>query len=165
MRYHLLLLSVFLLLIVSCTRNDDQRAFEQSAYQRPQGITETNNLGEIQNDDEDDWRISPLFEGLIRISPPFPNPVVTNQAITFEIDVTGVQAISGLEVIVWFNTNRFNTVYFDNQSPLPPGLTTFQINPLELSEFGTVESARGTHRVIIFDGNQQMISYGDIRVE
>ncbi|MFN1834292.1 hypothetical protein AB2B38_003430 [Balneola sp. MJW-20] len=165
MQRNLFLLSALIILFAGCTRNDDQRAFEQQAYQPASGITQTNALGEVLSTDEDDWRTSPLFEGLINISPPFPNPARTNQAITFEIDVTGVQAVSGLEMIVWFSSNRFATIYFDNQSPLPPGLTTFQINPIELSEFGTIETARGTHRVILFDGNQQMISYGDIRVE
>ncbi|MEX2364644.1 MAG: hypothetical protein WD597_13520, partial [Balneolaceae bacterium] len=57
-----------------------------------------------------------------------------------------------------------NVLYFITET-LQPGLTTFQINPLELGESPVPESARGLHRVHIFDGRGQLISYGDIMIE
>ncbi|MEX0609265.1 MAG: hypothetical protein WD016_11860 [Balneolaceae bacterium] len=151
-----------------CTRNDAQRDFEQEAYRAPNAFTETSPQGEILSLDGDDWRISPLFQGLIEIVPPFPNPSNTTSAIQFEVEVTGVQSVTGLEVIVFFDNfdprEGSNVLYFITET-LQPGLTTFQINPLELGESPVPESARGLHRVHIFDGRGQLISYGDIMIE
>lgn len=163
--YFLLLVFLF---AVSCTRNDDQREFEQEAYQIPQNFTRTTAQGQVISVDEDDWRIGPLFQGLIEIEPPFPNPSNTTTAIQFEISVTGVQSITGLEVIVFFDdydpNYGSNVLYYDTQT-IQPGLTTFQINPIELGEEPVAESALGLHRIFIFDGRQQLISYGDIKIE
>ena len=158
---------VFLMLLfslMSCTRNDAQRDFEKEAYSFPDNFTETTNQGEVQNVDDDDWRTSPLFQGLIEIVPPYPNPVSTNQLVQFEVEVTGVQSVNGLEVLVRMEDNSFRTLYTDFET-LQPGLTTFQINPIEFAEFGNPEGARGLNRIYIFNANQQMISYGDIMVE
>lgn len=154
--------------IIGCTRNDAQRDFEREAYQLPQNYTQTSHNGEVLTPDENDWRTSPLYQGLVIVNPPFPNPVSTSENIQFEIEVTGVQSVSGLEVIVRFDdadpTSGFKTLYFETQT-LEPGLTTFRINPIELGRVDVVESARGLHRIFIFDGSQNMITYGDVMVE
>jgi hypothetical protein len=154
----------FILVLAGCTRNDAQREFEKQAYRLPENFTETTNQGAVQNFDQDDWRTSPLFQGLVEIVPPYPNPANTSQAIQFEVNVTGVNSLNGLIVMTRFDDNSFRTMYQDFES-LPQGLTTFQISPIEFAEFGNVEGARGLNRVFIFSGNQQMISYGDIMVE
>lgn len=162
------LLLTTLFVCAACTRNDAQREFERSAYQNPYGYTETSHIGEVITPDTDDWRIAPLFQGLIEVNPPFPNPVNTNESIQFEVSVTGVQSVSGLEVIVQLDssdpTSGFKTIYFETQT-LNPGLTTFRINPLELGRTDVVESSRGLHRIYIFDSSQNMITYGDIQVQ
>lgn len=160
--FFILLCSAFL--VLSCTRNDAQRDFEKEAYSAPNNYTETTSQGAVKSADEDDWRTSPLFQGLIEIVPPFPNPVQTNQAVQFEVEVTGVQSINGLEVLVRLPDNSFRSLYQSNQT-LQPGLTTFQINPIEFALNGNPEGARGLNRVYIFNASSQMISYGDIMVE
>ncbi|WP_020401900.1 hypothetical protein [Gracilimonas tropica] len=155
---------LMLLLFGSCTRNDDQREFEQQAYGLPSGFTETTNQGQVVEADPDDWRTSPLFQGLIEIVPVYPNPATTSQAVQFEVEVTGVQSVTGLEVMTRFPDNTFRSLYQDFGA-LDPGLTTFQINPLEFAQFGNPEGARGLNRVFVFDARGQMISYGDIMVE
>lgn len=152
-------------LTISCDQNNAQKEFEELAYTAASGITVTNDQGTVLDTDTDDWRTAPLFQGLIEFNPPFPNPVSVSDVITFEVEVTGIQSVSGLEVIVRYQDDTFGSIYFDPQSPLPPGLTSFRINPQELGKFGTVESARGLHRVFIFDRNNQLITYGDIRVQ
>lgn len=153
---------------LSCTRNDAQQDFERDAYKTPQNFTETNHTGKIISTDEDDWRISPLYQGLVHVNPPFPNPVSSSDNLQFEIEITGVQSVSGLEVITRYDnanpTSGFKTLYFETQT-LMPGLTTFTINPLELGRNDVIESARGLHRIFIYDGNGNMISYGDVMVE
>ncbi|HET8865892.1 MAG TPA: hypothetical protein VFM80_09340 [Gracilimonas sp.] len=151
-------------LIMGCTRNDAQREFEEQAYSAPNNFTETTSQGAIQSVDEDDWRTSPLFQGLIEIVPPFPNPVTTNQTVQFEVEVTGVQSVTGIEVLVRLADNNFRSLYQSFQT-LEPGLTTFPINPIEFGINGTPEAARGLNRIYIFNANNQMISYGDILVE
>ena len=138
--------------------------FEQEAYRSAFEFTETNNQGQVQNVDEDDWRTSPLFQGLIEVVPVYPNPTTTNQAIQFEVNVNGVQSVNGLEVMTRFPDNSFRSLYQDFET-LQPGLTTFQINPLEFAQFGNPEGARGLNRVFVFDARGQMITYGDIMVE
>ena len=153
-----------LLLLASCTRNDAQRDFEESAYSLPRNYTETNNQGQVIETDEDDWRTSPLFQGLVEIIPVYPNPTTINQAVQFEVEVTGVRSVNGIEVMTRFQDNSFRSMYQDFET-LEPGLTTFQVNPLEFAQFGNPEGARGLNRVFIFDASGQMISYGDILVE
>jgi hypothetical protein len=155
------------LLMFSCTRNDAQRDFEKESYARPQGYTETSNQGGILDADPDDWRTSPLFQGLVEIVPPYPNPTTTDQLIEFEVNVTGVNSLNGIQVWTFLDeqTNTNARILYQDFETFPQGLTTFRINPREFAEFGNVEGARGLTRVYIFSGNQQMISYGDIMVE
>ncbi|SMO88870.1 hypothetical protein SAMN06265219_11437 [Gracilimonas mengyeensis] len=164
--FSVIVLSVFVILGAGCAQNSDQREFEQEAYGPPQNYTETSFDGEILSTDEDDWRTSPLYQGLVRIQqPPFPNPVNTSTVIRFNIYVTGVQSVNGIEVFTRYNNGEFSSpLYFDYET-LSPGETEIQINPMELGRFNNVESARGLHRIFIFTGNQQMISYGDVLVE
>jgi len=158
----------FLILIThaACESSDDQRDFEREAFQPPENITLTNEQGQIQDEDPDDWRISPEFQGFVEIDPAFPNPVDVSSNFTIELTVTGVQGIAGLEIIVVFNESNFNTIFIEDESPLRTGLTAIQINALQLGEFNNVESARGIHRLVLAELNTgRIISYGDIRVE
>lgn len=156
---------VSLSLLTACGQSDDQRKFEQQALQPANGFTRTTQDGTIIDNDPDDWRVAPFFQGLVEISAAYPNPVLTNNLVTIEFFVTGIEAVMGLEVVVRYDDGFFRTVYNDDTAPFPPGLTLVQINPLELGRFGTAESARGLHRVIFFDRNENIITYGDIMVE
>ncbi|WP_340102682.1 hypothetical protein [Rhodohalobacter sp. 8-1] len=156
------------LVCFSCGKDDDQREFEQEAFQLPEGITETEGNGEIITEDPNDWRTSPFFQGLVFVNPPFSNPVSIADQLSIEIEVSGIDAVSGLTVAVLINdaaNAQFRTLYTHSQNPLPPGLTTVPINPIELGRFNSPESARGIHRLIIYDNRENIISYGDVRVE
>lgn len=151
-----------------CGQDDDQREFEQEAYQLPEGITETEGNGTIISEDPDDWRTAPFFGGLITVEPIYPNPVSVSDQLSLDISVTGIDAVSGLTVAVLIENAAnagFRSLYSVSQNPVPPGLTSIPINPLELGRFNSPESARGIHRIIIFDNRQNIISYGDVRVE
>lgn len=153
------------LVFISCSSSDAQLDFESEAYSDPSGITKTSAQGEVINIDPDDWRTSPLFQGLIEITPPFQNPAQLGTPINFEVRVTGVQGVSGLDVLVQFPNGAFFNIYTSSSNQLEPGLTTFQVNPIELSQDGSDNLARGLHRIFFFDFNQRLISYGDIEVE
>lgn len=166
---HRLILIIMLSLVsFSCGQDDDQREFEQEAFQLPEGITETEGDGDIIKEDPDDWRTSPFYQGLVFVNPAFPNPVSIADKLSIEIEVSGIDAVSGLTVAVLIDNAanaEFRSLYTVSQNPLPPGLTSIPINPVELGRFNSPESARGIHRLIIYDNQQNIISYGDVRVE
>jgi len=153
-----------LLLTTSCTRNNAQRDFEQEAYTAPAGYTETTEQGSVQNVDQDDWRTSPLFQGLVNVVPAYPNPAATNQTIQIELEITGINSVNGAEILVRLPDNSFERLDII-QETLNPGISNLYIDPLNLGIDRSPEAARGLKRVFIYDLNGQMISYGDIMVE
>ncbi len=55
-----------LLITAGCAKSDDQKEFEDQAFRTPQNYTTTDANGRVENDDPDDWRISPLYQ--LRVS-------------------------------------------------------------------------------------------------
>jgi len=153
-----------LLLTASCTRNNAQRDFEQDAYMEPAGYTAAESPTELTSIDEDDWRTSPLFQGLVKVYPAYPNPVSTNEQFFLEIESLFTNSINGIEIVVRYPNNRPFPIYQEFETDIN-GLKTILLDPLELGMDGSPEAARGLKRIFIFDGNGQMISYGDIEVE
>lgn len=153
-----------LLLTATCTRNNAQRDFEQDAYTAPAGFTETTEQGSVQNVDQDDWRTSPLFQGLVSVVPAYPNPAATNQTIRLDLEITGINSVNGAEILVRLPDNSFERLDII-QETLNPGISNLYIDPLNLGIDRSPEAARGLKRVFIYDMNGQMISYGDIMVE
>lgn len=164
MRYRFRLLSVLFLfcLAAGCNQNEDQRNFEREAYNLPQNFTETTSDKEIISEDPDDWRVAPFFQGLVEIDPAYPNPVAVTDVVRIDYVITGIEAVSGITVVVFFENGEQREVYRDSTSPLPPGVSVIPINASELRQF---PSSRGLQRVIILDRNQNVISYGDIMIE
>lgn len=162
---YLLILSflvAFLFLSSGCNQNSDQREFEKAAFSEPTGITETNERGDIiGNNDPDDWRIAPFFQGDIElITPPFPNPVQSNDRLTINIQVNFLDRISGIYIRVF----RFGSFYpVDQREQITTGITTFTINPNIIA--GNVTNPAGRYRLIIQDETQNVITYGDIEIE
>jgi hypothetical protein len=160
---------IFLLtaLLFSCSGSDDQREFERQAMQQPSGFTHTDASGAVTGSvDRDDWRIAPFFQGLVEIEPAYPNPVLTTEQIRLEITVTGIESVRGLQISAILDGGYYQPIYTDHTSPLNPGLKVVQFSPLDLSRFDDdSDGARGLKRILIFDGNNNLISYGDIMVE
>jgi hypothetical protein len=158
------LLLLISLTVYGCSTADDaQRKFEDEAFREPSNFTRTDPSGNIVEADPDDWRIGPLFQGFVEISPAFPNPT-TGELVAIEILVTGLQALNGLEV-GWYNRGNFRLLYLDDRIPLPTGLSTITFDPVLLADGGTITNARGLHRVFIFDNRRNLISYGDVSIE
>lgn len=167
----LIALFVFVLLFIfflGCSNYDDaQEEFERQAFQQPRNFTQTNANGQVISEDPDDWRISPMFQGLVRVlTPAFPNPTQNDQ-VFIELDI-GIDEVRGIEVLTIqnaFGQNLFRELFADRRSPLPPGLLTITIDPVNLSPTNSYADAIGLHRVFIFDARRNLISYGDIMVE
>ncbi|MCC5932927.1 MAG: hypothetical protein LAT75_06990 [Candidatus Cyclonatronum sp.] len=154
--------------LLSCSSTDDaQRDFEREAFRTPSGITETDASGNIISSDPDDWRVGPLFAGFVEVQQPaYPNPT-TGQIVTIEMLITGLGAVNGLDVLTLDDRNFFKRLFFDERRPLPVGFTQIIINPVQFAPggSGTISGARGLHRVFVFDGRENLITYGDIRVD
>jgi hypothetical protein len=159
------LLLLISLIAYGCSSADDaQRKFEDEAFREPSNFTRTDPSGNIIEADPDDWRIGPLFQGFVEISPAFPNPT-TGELVTIEILVTGLRALNGLEVVRLDNRGNFRLLYLDDRIPLPTGLSTITFDPVLFADGGTISNARGLHRVFIFDNRRNLISYGDLSIE
>lgn len=152
-----------LFLLIGCSQGSDQREFEQDAFREAEGFTETDSRGEIIREDPDDWRIAPFFQGLVEIDPAYPNPVQSNNQISLDLIITGVESVSGLRIFAYYGANNIRQIYEDPRRPLSTGLTSIPLNPLDIARLS--ESPQGLYRIIVLDANENVITYGDIRVE
>lgn len=149
-----------------CSSDDDeQRLFERKAFQEPSGITRTNSSGAIQSEDSEDWRVSPFYAGLVQVDPAYPNPTFVTDRVNIHVTVNSIDVIRGLLVGVYDPAYGVRVIWSLYENPLPVGLEVIQLNTMQFGRFNTIESARGLHRVILFDGNENVLSYGDILVE
>lgn len=156
----LLMLTWFL---TACSQNDEQKEFEQKAFSEADGVTVTNYQGKVENEDPDDWRISPFYQGLIRIDPAFPNPAGSSDNIQIHIYNSNIESISDIEVRAYYrSTSEYR--YLDHiQGELIQTLNILNFRGTAVAQ--AAESPQGTYRVIILDGNENVVSYGDIQIE
>ncbi len=154
-----------LLFLASCDDSDDQREFEQEAMAEPSGYTETDFNGEIISEDPDDWRIGPMFGTSVDVQEPaFPNPTEGDD-ITINIYILTNNAVDGLFVRHRDERGYFRRLYQDDTRPLMPGIKQIRFDPVDMSLTGTIDDARGLHRIFVFDANDNLITYGDVKVE
>ncbi len=163
--YFLIIFSGLFFLFGSCAQTDAQREFENRALNPPQNITQMTEGGNrVENgNDPDDWRTSPMYRGLVEIvTPAYPNPVDLNSPLILEIENKGFETLSGIEVYV-FRENYRNQIllYSSLDSSIDPGLITIQLSP---TQFGDGSQTSGLYRLLIYDGRQNVLSYGDVEV-
>ncbi|MEO1021129.1 MAG: hypothetical protein AAFW89_01180 [Bacteroidota bacterium] len=153
-----------LLILGSCARDEDQVDFEAQALQRPANFTETNANKEVISLDEDDWRISPLYIGNT-VDPAYPNPVELNDRVQIDLNIffTNSQGINQIQVFYYAPDGRLIPILTENN--VQEGLVPIFIDANTLNAFGNPESSRGLQRIILYDGLQNVITYGDIMVQ
>ncbi|GAB5408284.1 MAG: hypothetical protein BalsKO_06490 [Balneolaceae bacterium] len=160
---HKILYLFIFITILSCTSNDAQESFERQAFSQAEGITQTdNNSNVVGEPDEDDWRTSPFYSAIANVEPAFPNPILYGTTATIDIDMRGNSLTSLLELGYFDFQDRWT------QLDLREDISEFSTTPLTINSqiFGTNASlARGFYRVVVFDGNQRVITYGDIEIE
>ncbi|MEX0779158.1 MAG: hypothetical protein WD491_08440 [Balneolales bacterium] len=154
------------MLISGCSRNEDQVQFEREAFITPEGFTEANSLREIVGpEDPDDWRISPMFQGFLEVKvPAHPNPT-QGDFVHIELLIYGIESINGLMVESVNERNEFQQLYFHGRGTLEPGILTISFDPIRFSPSRVYSDARGLNRVLIYDQNDNLITYGDVMVE
>ena len=163
-------LLLFMILVVACSRSQDQVEFEKNAFQIPTGFTETTPNGEIISVDEDDWRIGPMFQGLIEVEvPPFPNPT-RGESLEMQLLING--RINGIRAVAYydmFDERTWRLLDEHNQSPVEDMLVILTINPADFDRTRSYSAARninnGLHRLFIYDNRNNLITYGDIKLK
>lgn len=167
---YILLFVLGCFLLSGCSKSDDQREFENQALSEPEGITETDNNGNVIDADPDDWQISPMYQGLITIGtpdekPPHPNPLPFNQDLNINIYIRTIETLNRIEIRTFDHT-------FQESLPLTPiredisspTLETIALSGSLISGYTGGSQASGLYRILIYDGQQNLITYGDVRI-
>jgi hypothetical protein len=168
--YLFFLLCTGCLLLTSCSKSDDQRDFENHALSEPEGITETNSNGDVINTDPDDWRISPMYQGLISIGtpdnqPPYPNPFSFNQELIINIYIRSIETLSRIEVYSFeFPSEANSSAITIREDISSPHLETITLSGQLISGYSGGSQAAGLYRILIYDGQQNLITYGDVQI-
>lgn len=148
----------------ACDTFNEQQQFSNEASQRPEGITRTSESSEVLEEDADDWRTSPLYRGVVRVEPAYPNPVTaSHQRVTLPYWITDFNAISGDLTLRAYN-DKDNFIALDRREITGPGSYQFDFHPSILSSTGNVGSVEGLHRLFLFDERGELVSYGDLRI-
>jgi hypothetical protein len=168
LNYNLFIPLLFMLgsisLLSACSQNDAQRKYENRAFSEPENYTEANLSGEIQETDDDDWRIAPMYRGIIEVrTPAFPNPVNAGQQIEIELSILGIESVSSIEVMTQNENNNWQQLAYESDPET--GLLVFRIDPVYFTYTNNYQNAIGLHRVFFFDSNDNLITYGDVKIE
>lgn len=156
----LILAALFVLTMSSCDTQADQNNFVDEASLPPEGITRILDQsfgGTVCEEDPDDWRTSPVYNGIIRVERgASPNPA-SSVLVTIDVTVLQLDRVRGSLTLRAFgggNTLVFLDTILDASSP---GGYVFQFN-------SSLLSTNGLHRLFIFDGVGELVTYGDIEL-
>ncbi|MEX2584854.1 MAG: hypothetical protein WD315_00580 [Balneolaceae bacterium] len=159
------------LVLAGCSAQNDQREFEQEALQAPDGYTQTDGHGKIDKiqNDPDDWRTAPFFQGLITVDPAFPNPALSTDDIVIQTHITtGDTNIRDLVAYVYYHSTSSPLKPVGNPISISSGFGQYDIN-FTASELARFNNASGLYRLILYDSNSSnygnIVSYGDILIE
>jgi hypothetical protein len=154
--------------LASCSKSDDQREFENAALSVPQGITEMTARGTPVPDkgDPDDWRVSPMYRGLIDIEmPASPNPVALNSSLRIDLYITSLETISALEVFAFELPGSLYGPIFNQENLSSTTLVSINLNAAVVANSSPGSQASGLYRILIYDGRQNLITYGDVQIQ
>lgn len=153
-----------------CSKSDDQREFENEALAEPRGITEVDTQGNVIDADPDDWRISPMYRGLITMGtpdnqPPFPNPLSFNQRLEINIYIRSLETLNRFEVYSFKQPTEANSPAIAIRENISTTtLVTLNLSGQIISGSSGGSQASGLYRIVIYDGQQNVITYGDIQI-
>ncbi len=153
---------IFLLTFTGCKNDEAQISFVNQAYGIPTNFTKTDVDGSVVNEDSDDWRISPAYEGLVEVRPIYQNPIQFGNQVILEVYFKGTVYNPRIELGYLSESNEWYVLQVrEITSDFDFIDFTFYSN-----QFGTTaEQARGLHRLLLFDGNQRLITYGDLLIQ
>lgn len=154
------------LFLNSCSKSDDQRRFEDRSQAEPAGITEMTADGHAVEDraDPDDWETAPMYSGLIEVeTPAWPNPVSFNSNLRIDLYLYGVDNLNRIEVYAFeFPGQLYGISSLDLSSS--SSLVTINLNADAIAT-SSGAGASGIYRLLLYDGRENLITYGDVLVE
>lgn len=155
---------LFLAILLSgCDAGGAQSEFREAASLPPNGFFRTDDgVNPIGGDDDpDDWRTAPVYSGKFLVTRrAYPNPAALQEVVTIEVRVTGFNVIpGGIRLVGYTETGRRVVLGYD-PSATSDGAYAFTFFGGDLTDSGQ----SGLRRVILFDGQSQPLSYGDIYV-
>lgn len=150
-------LLVLALIAGACDTQGRQDEFAEGASRPPSGFVRTDADGKILSDDPDDWRTAPLFVGKVRIDPAYPNPS-SGGFVTISFAVLDFNAVRGGLFLRAFDDNRRFIRLDEAPEATQPGSYVFSFSPALLGR-------TGLHRLYVFDGFNEIVSYGDLSLE
>lgn len=157
MRATLSLLLLVAILCGGCDTQEQQDEFVQSAGEAPDGFAQTDRTGLIINDDQDDWRIAPVYGGKVRFDPAYPNPA-TIDFVTIPVTILEFNAVQGGLALRGRDSSGNLRTLDDIIDTSDPGAYIFRFSPALLARTGLV-------RLFIFDRLGELVSYGDLMIE
>lgn len=150
------MLAVGLLLAVGCDTQNLQRDFAEEAALPPRGFTETLDGRTFVSEDPDDWRTAPVYAGVVRVDPAYPNPA-TGGTVTINLSVTVSNAVRS-PLVLRANDPAGRFLRLDEVRNVgSPGFYAFTFNPAMLGQSRLV-------RLYVFDGAGEIVSYGDLQL-
>lgn len=157
----LLLALAVLLTLPGCDTNEGQDFFFDQSRLNPEGITRTNESGEVIGEpDPDDWRVAPTFQGSVQIVPASPNPVDRNGLVTIVVqDTFGDVLTGGVRVVGVDDSGLFRALDRDDGNG---PFYTLTFSPTMLRQTGGDGAL--LYRLRIFTTDSRIVSYGDIEV-
>ena len=162
--FRILFIAIFFI-SPACSSDNDQRDFEREAYSYPSGFTKTDEHGKVIENDPDDWRIAPLYQGLIsKVGPSSPNPLSFGSEADLDIFINSAQTTSFISLEYRNVNDEWREIDY-RELRSEAGTVNLKIDSYLFSTSGSAESARGLNRVYLFDDNNHIISYGDIMIE
>lgn len=156
-RFRHLLVPAIAVLFLGCDSQGQQDEFAEDASGPPNGFVRTEDGGEIIEDDPDDWRTAPVYAGKISVRPAYPNPADVEDVVTVSFNVTAFGAVRAplrLEVL----RDRGLFVLESIDAAGDPGAYAFTFSAALLGR-------TGLHRLYVFDGGGEIVSYGDVMVQ
>lgn len=148
---------VLALLAGACDSQERQDEFAEDASRAPSGYTATSENGEVVSNDPDDWRTAPLFLGKVRVDPAYPNPV-SDGFVTVSFSVLDFDAVRGGLYLRAFDVNNRFIRLDEAPEATQPGAYIFSFSPGLLGRVGL-------HRLYVFDGFGEIVSYGDLQIQ
>ncbi|GAB5534325.1 MAG: hypothetical protein Rubg2KO_05740 [Rubricoccaceae bacterium] len=156
----LVLLAAALVSGCSAFNNEEQVAFENAAFLlQPNGYTRVSELAVVGQADPDDWRTGPAFVGRASVlTPPYPNAAPRDATVRLLIDTNGVPG--GLAV---YTVNaRGDLILLDER---PDATDTGFYELAFFASQATAGGGDGLYRLVVLDGRQRVVTYGDLLVE
>ncbi|WP_420454817.1 hypothetical protein [Rubrivirga sp.] len=163
-----LLLVAAVLSVAACdgTSAGPQRVFEDEALFTPvAGITETDERATVLSRDPADWRIGPAYLNRVSLLElPSPNPVRRGQAVSFLVDTQGVPGGLRLYVLAEDRAGAVDLVPVADPNAVEPAAAQAGFYPFSVSASQIALGGPGLYRVLLLDGAQGVVTYGDLDI-